>query len=155
MVNNQTSQYKLFYKFFYLSGWGIFQYVRAIIQLSLPIDHPVVFLWPLFNTFIPFPNPQCCSSPQTLSANMIVFSYNWLYIISFLLEISSFWPARYHHQLILSSPLHYHHSLSHSLPPFPPQLITISQAIYVLSIHLPLCFVLHFFLAVLHVQYLV
>ena len=29
------------YNFFYFSGWGFFQYVREILQLSLPIDHPV------------------------------------------------------------------------------------------------------------------
>ena len=46
MVNNQTSQYKLLYNFFYLSGWGIFQYVRAILQLSLPIDHPYLLFRP-------------------------------------------------------------------------------------------------------------
>ena len=44
MVNNQTSQYKLLFKFFYLSCGGIFQYVRAILQLSLPIDHPVAVI---------------------------------------------------------------------------------------------------------------
>ena len=41
MVNIQTSQYELLIFTFYLSRLGIFQCVRAILQLSLPIDHPV------------------------------------------------------------------------------------------------------------------
>ena len=42
MVNNQTSQYELLNIFlFYLSYFGIFQYVREILEMSLPIDHPV------------------------------------------------------------------------------------------------------------------
>ena len=39
MVNNQTSQYKLLYNFFLFVRLSIFQYVRAILQLSLPRDH--------------------------------------------------------------------------------------------------------------------
>ena len=42
MVNNQTSQYELLISIFHLSRLGIFQCVRAILQLSLPIDHPVL-----------------------------------------------------------------------------------------------------------------
>ena len=42
MVNNQTSQYEHLNNFFYLPSFGIFQYVRAILKLSLPIDHPVL-----------------------------------------------------------------------------------------------------------------
>ena len=41
MVNNQTSQYKLLNKKNYLSCLGIFQYVRVILQYSLPLYHPV------------------------------------------------------------------------------------------------------------------
>ena len=41
MVNNQTSQYELLIKNFYLSPLGIFQYVRVILQYSLPLDHSV------------------------------------------------------------------------------------------------------------------
>ena len=40
MVSNQTSQYGLLKKN-YLSAWGIFQYIRAILQFLLPMDHPV------------------------------------------------------------------------------------------------------------------
>ena len=42
MVNNQTSQHELLISISYLSRLGIFQCVRAILQLSLPIDHPVL-----------------------------------------------------------------------------------------------------------------
>ena len=42
MVNNQTSQYELMNKKIKKSRLGIFQRVREILQLSLPIDHPVV-----------------------------------------------------------------------------------------------------------------
>ena len=43
-VNNQTSQYELLNWCFYVFHFGIFQYVRKISQLSLPIDHPVTGL---------------------------------------------------------------------------------------------------------------
>ena len=39
MVNNQTSQYEYFFLLFL--PFSIFNYVREILQLSLPIDHPV------------------------------------------------------------------------------------------------------------------
>ena len=41
MVNNQTSQYKLLDFIFYLSGLGVFQCVRDILQVTFLIDHPV------------------------------------------------------------------------------------------------------------------
>ena len=41
MVNNQTSQHELLNPNKYLSRLGIFQCVREILKLSLPIDHPV------------------------------------------------------------------------------------------------------------------
>ena len=41
MVNQQTSKYVLLNYFFYISCLGIFQYVRDILQNSLPTDHPV------------------------------------------------------------------------------------------------------------------
>ena len=41
MVNNQTSQYELLNKNIKSSRLGIFQYVRVILQDSLPLDHPV------------------------------------------------------------------------------------------------------------------
>ena len=53
MVNNQTSQYELLDKKIYLSRLGIFQCIREILQLSLPIDHPVA---PLV-TYPPRVNP--------------------------------------------------------------------------------------------------
>ena len=42
MVNNQTSQYELLNKKNNLTCLGIFQYVRVILQYSIPLDHPVV-----------------------------------------------------------------------------------------------------------------
>ena len=55
MVNNQTSQYELLIFTFYLSRLGIFQCVREILQLSLPIDHPVCKnVGKLQNTMKPF-----------------------------------------------------------------------------------------------------
>ena len=41
MVNYQTSQYVLLNFILFLSCLGVFQYVREILQNSLPIDHPV------------------------------------------------------------------------------------------------------------------
>ena len=41
MVNNQTSQHELLIQKKYFSRLGTFQCVREILQLSLPIDHPV------------------------------------------------------------------------------------------------------------------
>ena len=41
MVNNQTSQYELLNKEIYLSHLGIFQCIKEILRLSLPIDHHV------------------------------------------------------------------------------------------------------------------
>ena len=41
MVNDQTSQYELLNKKINLSRLGIYQYVRVILQYSLPLDHPV------------------------------------------------------------------------------------------------------------------
>ena len=53
MVNNQTSQYELLNNTFYLSPLGIFQYVRDILQNSLPADHPVcVFVNEVFCTTV-------------------------------------------------------------------------------------------------------
>ena len=46
MVNYQASQYVLLNLIFYMSCLGIFQYVRIILQYSLPLDHPVVPLIP-------------------------------------------------------------------------------------------------------------
>ena len=44
MVNNQTSQYELMDLNSYLSCLGVFQHVREILQMSLSLDHPVVWL---------------------------------------------------------------------------------------------------------------
>ena len=41
MVNYQTSQYKLLHLVFNLSRFGVFQYVRDILQVTVSIDHPV------------------------------------------------------------------------------------------------------------------
>ena len=41
MVNNQTSQHEFLNPNKYLSRLGISQCVKEILQLSLPIDHPV------------------------------------------------------------------------------------------------------------------
>ena len=41
MVNNQTSQYELLILIFYLSHWGIFQYIREKLQVTVFLDHPV------------------------------------------------------------------------------------------------------------------
>ncbi len=45
MVNIQTFQYELLKNKIYYSCVGIFLRVRAILQLSLPIDHPVVVVY--------------------------------------------------------------------------------------------------------------
>ena len=42
MVNNQTSQSKLLILTFYLSHWGIFQYIREVLQVTVFLDHPVL-----------------------------------------------------------------------------------------------------------------
>ena len=49
MVNNQTSQKEPLNIFFYLSNFGIVQYVREILQFSLPTDHPVVCFQTIFS----------------------------------------------------------------------------------------------------------
>ena len=41
IVNYQTSQYELLNSFFYSSRLGVFQYARAILQVTLYLDHPV------------------------------------------------------------------------------------------------------------------
>ena len=45
MVNNQTFQYELLNKKIYYSCVAIFQCVREKLQVSLPIDHPVVVVY--------------------------------------------------------------------------------------------------------------
>ena len=44
MVNYNTSQYENLELIFYLSCFGVFQYVRDILQFTVSLDHPLAEL---------------------------------------------------------------------------------------------------------------
>ena len=73
-MNTQTSQYERLNQFFYSSHLGIFQHVRDILQLSLPIDHPVPHKVP-FKSKILFVNARFVSSAECTIHNEHLVPY--------------------------------------------------------------------------------